>query len=66
MIRPNRLALVFDSFPPEGRGKALGWLISATGIGASLGWLWSLSCSTWTAGGVGCRLNAFRSTVVLN
>lgn len=37
MIPPNSFALVFDIFPPEGRGKAIGWLISATGIGASLG-----------------------------
>jgi DHA1 family multidrug resistance protein-like MFS transporter len=37
MIPPNSLATVADIFPPEQRGKAMGWLISATGLGTAFG-----------------------------
>jgi DHA1 family inner membrane transport protein len=37
MITPNGLALVADHFPPQRRGKASGWIISANGVGAALG-----------------------------
>lgn len=37
MVPPNSIATVADIFPPEGRGKALGWLISANGASAALG-----------------------------
>jgi len=37
MIPPNCFATVADVFPPEGRGKAIGWLVSAGGISAALG-----------------------------
>ena len=36
-IAPSCLAIAADIFPPEQRGKAVGWLISATGVGAALG-----------------------------
>ena len=36
-IAPSCLAIAADTFPPEQRGKAVGWLISATGVGAALG-----------------------------
>lgn len=34
LIAPSAIAAVADIFPPEGRGKAIGWIISATGISA--------------------------------
>jgi len=37
MIPPNCISAVADIFPPERRGKAIGWLVSATGISAALG-----------------------------
>ncbi|MFQ6026253.1 MAG: MFS transporter [Dehalococcoidia bacterium] len=37
MIPPNCIAAVADVFPAEGRGKAIGWLLSAFGIGAAFG-----------------------------
>ena len=37
MVPPNCFAVIADVFPPEGRGKAIGWTVSATGIGAALG-----------------------------
>jgi predicted MFS family arabinose efflux permease len=37
MIPPNCLATVADLFPPERRGKAMGWVISATGLGMAFG-----------------------------
>src|SRR5215510_12663881 len=37
MIAPNCLATVADVFPPAQRGKAMGWLISASGLGPAFG-----------------------------
>lgn len=37
MVPPNSIAAVADVFPPTGRGKAIGWLISATGGSAAVG-----------------------------
>jgi predicted MFS family arabinose efflux permease len=37
VIPPNSIATVVDIFPPERRGKALGWLISGVGLGAAFG-----------------------------
>jgi MFS transporter, DHA1 family, inner membrane transport protein len=37
MIIPNCLATVADVFPPSQRGKAMGWVISATGLGTAFG-----------------------------
>jgi DHA1 family inner membrane transport protein len=37
MVPPNSIAAVADIFPPTGRGKAIGWLISATGVSATVG-----------------------------
>lgn len=37
MVPPNSIAAIADVFPPTGRGKAMGWLISATGISAAVG-----------------------------
>ena len=37
MIPPNCLATVADLFPPQQRGKAMGWLVSATGLGMAFG-----------------------------
>lgn len=37
MIPPNSMATAADIFPPEQRGKAMGWLISATGLGTAFG-----------------------------
>ena len=37
MIPPIAIASIADIFPPEGRGKAIGWIITATGIGATIG-----------------------------
>jgi MFS transporter, DHA1 family, inner membrane transport protein len=37
MISPNCLATVADIFPPAQRGKAMGWLVSASGLGTALG-----------------------------
>jgi len=37
VIGPNSIATVVDIFPLERRGKALGWLISAIGLGTAFG-----------------------------
>ncbi|MCH7843305.1 MAG: MFS transporter [Chloroflexi bacterium] len=37
MIPANAIAAVADIFPPERRGKAIGWIITATGISATIG-----------------------------
>ena len=37
MVPPNSLAAIADVFPSTERGKAIGWLISATGISAAVG-----------------------------
>ena len=37
MIPPNCLALLADVFPPAARGKAIGWVISAMGVGVAVG-----------------------------
>ena len=37
MIPPNCLATIADVFPPHQRGKAMGWVISATGLGTAFG-----------------------------
>src|SRR4030095_9711088 len=36
MIPPNCIATVADVFPPAQRGKALGWIITASAVGAAL------------------------------
>ena len=36
-IPPNSLATTADIFPPEKRGKAIGWIIASTGVGTALG-----------------------------
>ena len=36
-IPPNSLATTADIFPPEQQGKAVGWLLSGTGVGTALG-----------------------------
>jgi predicted MFS family arabinose efflux permease len=37
MIPPNCLATVADVFPPVQRGRAMGWVIGATGLGTAFG-----------------------------
>jgi predicted MFS family arabinose efflux permease len=37
VIAPNSIATVVDIFPPERRGKSLGWLISSIGLGTAFG-----------------------------
>ncbi len=36
-IPPNSLATTADMFPPEQQGKAVGWLLSGTGVGVAVG-----------------------------
>jgi MFS transporter, DHA1 family, inner membrane transport protein len=36
-VTPNSLAALAEVFPPTERGKAIGWLLSATGISAAVG-----------------------------
>ncbi|PKB83889.1 MAG: hypothetical protein BZY88_01265 [SAR202 cluster bacterium Io17-Chloro-G9] len=36
-IPANSLATIADIFPPRQRGKAIGWLLSASGVGTALG-----------------------------
>ena len=36
-VTPNSLAAIAEVFPPTGRGKAMGWLLSATGGSAAVG-----------------------------
>jgi predicted MFS family arabinose efflux permease len=37
MVPPNSIAAIADVFPPAGCGKAIGWLVSATGVSAAAG-----------------------------
>ena len=37
MVSPTSIAAVADIFPPEGRGKAIGWIMTASGISAAIG-----------------------------
>jgi MFS transporter, DHA1 family, inner membrane transport protein len=37
LISPNCLATVADLFPPAQRGQAMGWLVSASGLGTAMG-----------------------------
>ena len=37
MVPPNIIAMIAEVFPPEGRGQAMGWVLSATGLSAALG-----------------------------
>jgi len=37
MVPPNCLAILVEVFPLAERGKAMGWLFSATGVGAAFG-----------------------------
>jgi predicted MFS family arabinose efflux permease len=37
MVHPNSIAAIADVFPPTGRGQAIGWLVSATGVSAAAG-----------------------------
>lgn len=37
MVSPNCIAMLAEVFPPAARGKAIGWLFSATGVGAAFG-----------------------------
>ena len=37
MIPPNCLATIADVFPPAQRGKAMGWVMSAMGLGTAFG-----------------------------
>lgn len=37
MVPPNSIATLADIFPPTGRGKAMGWVVSASGTGAAVG-----------------------------
>jgi predicted MFS family arabinose efflux permease len=37
MVPPNLIATTAAVFPPAGRGKAVGWLLSATGVSAAVG-----------------------------
>jgi DHA1 family inner membrane transport protein len=37
MVPPNCIALLAEIFPPTERGKAMGWLFSAAGVGAAFG-----------------------------
>ena len=37
LVPPNSVAALADIFPPTGRGKAMGWLLSAGGVGAAVG-----------------------------
>ncbi len=37
MVPPNCIAAIAEVFPPTARGKAIGWLVSATGVSAAFG-----------------------------
>ena len=37
MIPPNCIAAVVDLYPPERRGRPVGWVVSATGLGMAFG-----------------------------
>jgi len=36
-VTPTSIAALAEVFPPTGRGKAIGWLLSATGGSAAVG-----------------------------
>jgi len=36
-VTPTSIAALAEVFPPTGRGKAMGWLLSATGVSAAVG-----------------------------
>ncbi len=36
-VTPTSIAALAEVFPPTGRGKAIGWLLSATGVSAAVG-----------------------------
>jgi len=49
-VPPNGIAMIADVFPSEGRGKAMGWLLSAAGVGTALGVplvAWLLEAGGW-------------------
>jgi len=37
LVPPNGIAMIAEVFPPEGRGQAIGWFVSASGVGVVLG-----------------------------
>src|SRR5882724_884846 len=37
LVPPNGIAMLAEVFPPEGRGQAIGWFVSASGVGVVLG-----------------------------
>jgi MFS transporter, DHA1 family, inner membrane transport protein len=37
LVPPNSIATLGDIFPPTGRAKAMGWVVSASGTGAAVG-----------------------------
>jgi predicted MFS family arabinose efflux permease len=37
LVPPNGIAMIADVFPPEERGQAIGWVVSASGVGVALG-----------------------------
>ena len=37
MVPPNCIAMLAEVFPPAERGKAMGWVFSASGVGAAFG-----------------------------
>src|SRR5688500_4566676 len=50
LVPPNAIAMVADVFPPEDRGRAMGWLLSAAGVGTALGVplvAWLLEAGGW-------------------
>lgn len=50
LVAPTCIALLADIFPPTGRGKAIGWLLTANGVGVALGVplvAWLLGIGGW-------------------
>jgi MFS transporter, DHA1 family, inner membrane transport protein len=37
LVPPNGIAMIAEVFPPEGRGQAIGWFVTASGVGVVLG-----------------------------
>ena len=37
LVPPNAIAMLAEVFPPEGRGRAIGWFVTASGVGVVLG-----------------------------
>lgn len=37
LVPPNAIAMIAEVFPPEGRGQAIGWVVTASGVGVALG-----------------------------